>query len=279
MLPDQDRFDPGAMTSEQIIEVLVDYLARILFHQVTEDAASTWNRSPSGARTIEAENELFDLIKIAMDRYLAPRLVDGVGRLSKTEVERAQLSAMAERSYKSLGDWLHPKASTVRQYGPKVYVQGSFRLSMTIRPLNEAEEYDVDSVYELQKLGKISLTQKQLKTLLGVEIEAYRRAQNMSKPLREGRRCWVLDYADGAQFHMDIVPALANGQAARVLLEARGLDARWTTTAIAITDKEGQTTPPLRMIGRAPTPRDTLNGSRAGWPPPSNVGSVCSLRI
>jgi hypothetical protein len=28
----------------------------------------------------------------------------------------------------------------------------------------------------------------------------------MVKPVREGRRCWVLDYADGAQFHMDVVP-------------------------------------------------------------------------
>lgn len=147
----------------------------------------------------------------------------------------------ADRSYKSLGEWLHRDASTVLQYGPKVYVQGSFRLGTTIRPLNETEEYDVDSVCELQKLGKTSLTQQQLKALLGVEIEAYRRAQNMSKPLREGRRCWVLDYADGAQFHMDVVPALPNGQAARLLLESRGYDARWTMTAIAITDREGPT--------------------------------------
>jgi hypothetical protein len=147
----------------------------------------------------------------------------------------------AERSYKLLGDWLHREASTVRQYDPKVYVQGSFRLGTTIRPSSEAEEYDIDSVCEFRKLSKAVLTQSQLKTLLGVEIEAYRKAQNMNKPLREGRRCWVLDYADGAQFHMDIVPALPNGQSARILLEARGFDTRWTTTAIVITDNEAST--------------------------------------
>jgi len=147
----------------------------------------------------------------------------------------------AERSYKSLGDWLHREASSARQYGPKVYVQGSFRLGTTIRPSNDAEEYDIDSVCEFQKLSKTSLTQEQLKILLGAEIEAYRKAQSMNKPLREGRRCWILDYADGAQFHMDVVPALPNGQSARILLEARGLDARWTATAIAITDNEGPT--------------------------------------
>jgi hypothetical protein len=96
VLPDQDIFDPGAMTSEQIVEVLVEYLARVLFNQVTEDAASAWNRSPSEVRTIEAENELFDLIRTAMDQHMAPRLANGVGRLSKADVERAQLSAMQD---------------------------------------------------------------------------------------------------------------------------------------------------------------------------------------
>lgn len=147
----------------------------------------------------------------------------------------------AERSYKSLGDWLHRENSSVRNYDPKVYVQGSFRLGTTIRPSNEAEEYDIDSVCEFRKLSKDTLSQSGLKALLGTEIEAYRKAQNMAKPLREGRRCWVLHYAEGAQFHMDVVPALPNGQNTRILLETRGLDARWTETAIAITDNETAT--------------------------------------
>ena len=144
----------------------------------------------------------------------------------------------AERSYKSLGEWLNRDASSVRQFDPHVYVQGSFRLGTTIRPLNEAEEYDIDSVCELKKLTKGQLSQFQLKQLLGAEVNAYHNAQGMIKPVREGRRCWILDYADGAQFHMDIVPALTNELAQRHILEARGLDTRWTATAIAITDRE-----------------------------------------
>lgn len=174
-----------------------------------------------------------------MDRLLLTReseefLDDIVEELSVPP----SLYEQAERSYKSLGDWLHRDASRVRQYGPKVYVQGSFRLGTTVRPTNEAEEYDIDSVCEFKKLSKASLSQEQLKILLGAEIEAYRKARSMSKPLREGRRCWVLDYADGAQFHMDVVPSVTNGQSARILLETRALDARWTATAIAITDNE-----------------------------------------
>lgn len=144
----------------------------------------------------------------------------------------------AEKSYESLGRWLNRPQSSVSRFSPAVYVQGSFGLGTVIKPLNESEEYDVDAVCELTALNKSSLTQKNLKELVGVEIEAYRFSQGMVKPLHEGRRCWTLRYADGAQFHMDIVPALPDGQSVRLLLEKRHLDARWAETAIAITDNE-----------------------------------------
>jgi hypothetical protein len=60
----------------------------------------------------------------------------------------------------------------------------------------------------------------------------------MVKPLQEGRRCWTLKYADGAQFHMDVVPAVPNSVAVRKLFEARQIDASLANTAIAITDNE-----------------------------------------
>lgn len=144
----------------------------------------------------------------------------------------------AETSYKSLGDWFHRPESTVRNFDPTVYVQGSFRLGTAIRPINDSEEYDVDSVCELKKLSKGDLTQFDLKQLLGHEIKVYRAAKGMTKPVEEGRRCWILSYADGAQFHMDVVPALPNGMEQRLLLERAHYDTRWADTAIAITDRE-----------------------------------------
>jgi len=142
------------------------------------------------------------------------------------------------RSYTSLGDWLHRSDSTVVKYDPQVYVQGSFRLGTAIRPLNDEEEYDVDSVCLLRTLGTKDITQCELKTLVGNEVKAYLKAQSMIKPVREGRRCWVLDYADGAQFHMDVVPSVPNAARQRLLLEARGLDLKWSETEMVITDIE-----------------------------------------
>ncbi|GAA3075745.1 hypothetical protein GCM10010520_23550 [Rhizobium viscosum] len=143
----------------------------------------------------------------------------------------------ADRSFKSFGAWLHREQSTVRHFDPQVYCQGSFRLGTAIRPLTDEEEYDVDSVCEFRLLTKQQLSPYALKQLLGYEVKAYHDAQNMTKPVREGNRCWILDYADGAQFHMDIVPAIPNSVEQKRLLEAVMYDTRWATTAISITDR------------------------------------------
>jgi len=142
----------------------------------------------------------------------------------------------AERSYKSVGEWLQREASSLRQADPKVYIQGSFRLGTAIRPASDKEDYDVDLVCELL-LSKTRLPQAQLKALLGKELKAYAEAQGMKAP-EEGRRCWTQDYAGGAQFHMDTLPAVPDAAHQRMLLERRSFSAEWADTAIAITDME-----------------------------------------
>ena len=144
----------------------------------------------------------------------------------------------ADKSYKSLGDWLHRPESKVQHLAPDIYVQGSFRLGTVIKPISNDEQYDIDSVCVLEKLEKSDLSQADLKTLLGNEIKLYRKSRNITKVVQEGRRCWTLEYADGAQFHMDIVPSLLNGKSQRLLLESHEMDAQWADTAIAITDNE-----------------------------------------
>lgn len=59
----------------------------------------------------------------------------------------------------------------------------------------------------------------------------------------ERRRCWTLNYAEGAQFHMDVLPALPDAQRYQAQLRAKGFgilaaDGDLSGHAIAITDNQ-----------------------------------------
>ena len=147
----------------------------------------------------------------------------------------------AKSRYESIGDWLGREESSLAGYDPAISPQGSFLLGTVTRPLTDTEEYDVDLVC-LLKASKTDFTQKGLKEVVGHEVMLYARAQNMKSPPEEGRRCWTLHYADDAQFHMDVLPALPDAQRYQIILKEHGYgglanDQALTGHAIAITDK------------------------------------------
>ena len=145
----------------------------------------------------------------------------------------------AESRYHSVGDWLGRDESSLSQYSPNVYVQGSFRLGTPIRPVNDEEHYDIDLVCELS-LGKHEISQKNLKEMLGKEMKLYAKRYGMSDAV-EGRRCWTLEYAEGAQFHLDALPAVPDGNGRKLVLESMQLSTEWSNSAIAITDTDSAT--------------------------------------
>lgn len=131
----------------------------------------------------------------------------------------------AEKRYNDIGEWLHRPESSCLTFDPLVFSQGSFRLGTAIKPEDE-EEYDLDMGCKLRDgLTKDVVTQKQLKELLGRELELYRKARNIKEKLSEKKRCWRLDYADGLSFHMDIVPCIPESDTRREVLKDRMVEA------------------------------------------------------
>lgn len=146
----------------------------------------------------------------------------------------------AESRYKALGDWLDRNESTLSRYEPAISLQGSFLLGTVIRPLNDADEYDIDLVC-LLKASKREFTQKSLKEAVGYEVEGYVNAQNMKNPLEENQYCWTLHYAESTRFHMDVLPALPDAQRYQRKLQQLGYsslakDSALSGQSIAITD-------------------------------------------
>lgn len=142
----------------------------------------------------------------------------------------------AEDRYKAVGKWIGREDSIIAEHSPDIYPQGSFRLGTVIKPITDAEKYDIDLVCVLD-LTKNQVSQKKLKEMVGYEIKSYATTNSMQSPPENGKRCWTLNYADGAQFHMDILPSLPDGNSFRILLENKGFSTKWTELAIAITDK------------------------------------------
>lgn len=152
------------------------------------------------------------------------------------DITEAQYKA-AVTSYEFLGSWLDREGSPFRPYRPVIRPQGSFLLGTPIRPVNEDDDFDVDLVLRL--MGKLGYwTQKLLKEAVGRELRAHGTFERQLQP--EGRRCWTLKHADGARFHMDVLPAVARPSYSQIL--NKSLSAEEVRQAqdlvFAITDNE-----------------------------------------
>ncbi len=149
------------------------------------------------------------------------------------------------KRYEDLGEWFDRDESAVSGNNPHIFPQGSFRLGTAIRPLDESEEYDLDLACKLREgISKESHTQETLKKLIGIELEAYRKARGIKSELEPKHRCWRLEYQDDLSFHMDIVPCIpADENRRKAILESirkTGLDefvaGSASQTTISITD-------------------------------------------
>jgi hypothetical protein len=125
----------------------------------------------------------------------------------------------AEARYKDLGEWFERPESHCSKFDPHIYPQGSFRLGTVNRPIHANEAYDLDFGCRLRSgITKETHTQRELKELVGLDLEAYRKARQIQNELEEKHRCWRLEYADQLSFHMDGVPSIPESQVRKQLL-------------------------------------------------------------
>ena len=161
--------------------------------------------------------------------------------LGKTlDITKDQYDA-AVRSYKYVGEWLSQEGSPLATYSPEILPQGSFLLQTMIKPIHEDDELDIDLVCKLEKI-QATWTQFELKQLIGDRLKA-NGMLNKLLIIPDGRRCWTLQYAESAKFHLDVLPSVvATGY--RTILEKA-----FSNTGAPDTD----------ILGIRITDRNTLN--------------------
>lgn len=105
----------------------------------------------------------------------------------------------AVTSYNAVGSYL----SNHINEQVNIFPQGSFRLGTVTKPLSDEDDYDIDLVC---RIDKHFLYPHELKNAVGNALKSSDRYSKMLQ--KEGKRCWTLNYADAAQYHMDILPSI-----------------------------------------------------------------------
>lgn len=107
----------------------------------------------------------------------------------------------AETAYNALGEYIK---SANEEWEVSVYPQGSFELGTVIKPLNEQEQYDVDLVV---------LVKQPIYDAEKLRSEVWELLENHGRyegKIENKKPCIRIQYADSAQFHMDIASAQDN---------------------------------------------------------------------
>jgi len=155
----------------------------------------------------------------------------------------------AVKRYEDIGVWFSREESSLVLNDPHVFSQGSFRLGTVIRPLNNEDDYDLDLACKLNNgITKSTHTQKELKEIIGNELENYRIARQIKEKLKPKHRCWRLEYQDSLNFHEDIVPCIPAIEKNKTYLFERMIKAGVlrndaeliSNTAVSITDDRSE---------------------------------------
>lgn len=109
----------------------------------------------------------------------------------------------AKKEYENFGSWLNENAAG-ESYS--VYPQGSFALGTVVRPISNADDYDLDMVCELQ--NPCICSAKELKYSMKGYLTRYKPTRS---DIEEKRRCWHVEYQHVPNFHMDVIPAASSG--------------------------------------------------------------------
>lgn len=96
VLVEQDVFDPAAISQDQIVALLVEYFARIIFQEISGVAGEAWARSPNVERTTATEGELLELVRSAVDKHMSPRLATGLADLTRDQITALERAALAD---------------------------------------------------------------------------------------------------------------------------------------------------------------------------------------
>lgn len=91
-----ETFDPQSITDNVIVDTMIGYLSESIFLQMVSDSGKAWNKADSPLQAVRAETELRELIKVVVDKHLAPQLTSNVRKLSRQQMAQIERQAVVD---------------------------------------------------------------------------------------------------------------------------------------------------------------------------------------
>lgn len=91
-----ETFDPNAITDEVIVDIMISYLADGVFLQIVTDGGEAWTKGKAPTQVMAAENMLRELIKVVVDKHMAPKFEGRVRSFSRREIIQLERQVIIE---------------------------------------------------------------------------------------------------------------------------------------------------------------------------------------
>lgn len=95
-LDGMDDFDFTKVSSDMIINLMLNYTEQYLFQQIILDSRAAFDKADTPEDIVHFEQDLHSLINAAVDTHMSKHLKSGANSLTKNDIERIQMRALED---------------------------------------------------------------------------------------------------------------------------------------------------------------------------------------
>lgn len=91
-----DEFDFTQISSDMIIDLMLNYTEQYLFQQIVLDSRAAFDKADTPENVASLEQDLRSLINSSVDKHMSKQLKDGANSLTRKDIENIQMKALED---------------------------------------------------------------------------------------------------------------------------------------------------------------------------------------
>lgn len=91
-----EEFDFNQISSDMIIDLMLNYTEQFLFQQIILDSRAAFDKADTPENIASLEQDLHSLIKSSVDRHMSTQLKNSTNSLTRNDIERIQMKALED---------------------------------------------------------------------------------------------------------------------------------------------------------------------------------------